>query len=247
MELSKMGFVAKEKQGANKLNRMLRNIDAHYSNERSTGNDGDKYEKGCSQLVSAHGIKSEFVAKQGRADLIVYLPDPETDKLRRYVIEIKTGSGIVAMLEPECSQRSIKDFTEDDVLKGVDLVIYHPEPKNLTSVDELMDTSCVMTREAFIQMVCEAGGTRKAGFTTCFTVQVNNTALVKKNRELPGREYYNKKTGKVEITKRGCPRWTDCICLQSQYLESRAYMIRTGIKAGRIENLRKWLERNGRA
>ena len=245
MDISTFEFLAKNKQSQRKLDELKAAAYAKYANA-GTGSAGSQFEIAVVQVASASGIKSEFVKAAGKVDLIVYLPGTD-GRRHRIQIEIKSGSGIVAQLEPELGTRSIADFTEDVILPTADLVIYAAKPDEFETLDDLLDNSAVFTRREFIDMVSAAGGKRKSGFETCFSVQCNNTALVKKNQDLPGREIVDKKTGEKKITKRGCPRWTDCIVMQTSYLDARADAVDLGLATGEMVSLRTWLEDNGRA
>lgn len=244
MDISKFEFMAKAKQNQTRLNELMALAYAKYAHA-GTGSEGDQFEKAVEQVASAGGVRTEHIKAAGKVDLIVYLSNADGKK-RRVQIEIKSGSGIVAQLPAELGLRSIADFTEDVILPKADLVIYAARPGKFESLDDLLDSTVVLTRRAFIDMVSSAGGKRKSGFETCFTVQCNNSALVAKNAELPGREIIDKKTGEKKITKRGCPRWTDCIVMQTAYLDSRAEAVEQGLATGEMTSLRTWLEDNGR-
>ena len=245
MNISTFEFVAKAKQSQTKLNNTMAKAYAKYAHA-GTGSEGDQFEIAVAQVASACGVKTEFVKAAGKVDLLVYLPGADGQK-HLVRIEIKSGSGIVAQLPAELGTRSIADFDESWILPGADLVIYAAKPGEFETLDDLLDNSVVMGRSEFITMVSNAGGKRKSGFTTCFTVQCNNTALVKKNAALPGREIVDKKTGEKKITKRGCPRWTDCIVMQTSYLDARAEAVELGLATGEMMSLRTWLEEIGRA
>lgn len=245
MDIRSFEFVAKAHQSQSKLEELMAKAYARYWNA-GTGSSGDQFEIAVAQLASACGIKTEFVKAAGKVDLLVYLPGADGKK-HLIRIEIKSGSGIVATLPAELGTRSIADFDESWILPGADLVIYAAKPAEFGTLDDLLDSTVVLTRSEFIEMVSSAGGKRKSGFETCFSVQCNSTALVKKNAALPGREIVDKKTGEKKITKRGCPRWTDCIVMQTSYLDARAEAVELGLATGEMISLRSWLEDNGRA
>ena len=244
MDIRTFNFDPKPRQSSIRLQSLLAKAFEKYAGA-GTGVNGDYFELAVTQLASAGGIRTERIKAAGKVDIVVYLPGADGKK-RRVRIEVKSGSGIVTTLSPELSTRSIADFDPSVILPLADLVIYAAKPGEFTCLDDLLDNTAVLTREEFIAMVCSAGGKRKSGFETCFTVQCNNTALVKKNQELPGREIIDKKTGEKKITKRGCPRWTDCIVMQTSYLEARADAIDTGLATGEMLSFRSWLEENGR-
>lgn len=245
MDIRSFEFTAKAKQSQAKLDQLMAKVYEKYANA-GTGSDGDQFEKAVEQLISASGVKSENIQGSGKVDRIVYLAGSDGKK-HRFNVEIKSGSGIVAQLEPELGTRSIADFTEDVILPSADLVIYAAKPGKFTSLDDLLDSTAVLVRSEFIQMVSTNCGKRKSGFESGFSVQCNNSALVEKNRSLPGREIVDKKTGEKKITKRGCPRYTDCIVMQTSYLDARADAIDLGLAMGEMISLRTWLEDNGRA
>lgn len=245
MDIRTFEFAAKAKQSRAFLYRTMELVYETYAHA-GTGSEGYQFEKAVEQLVSASGVKTEKIAAPGKVDRIVYLPGADGKK-HRYNMEIKSGSGIVANLPAEKGLRSIADFTEDVILPGVDLVVYAAKPGEFECLDDLLDNSAVLSREAFIAMVSTNCGKRKSGFESGFSVQCNNSALVEKNRALPGREIIDKKTGEKKITKRGCERWTDCIVMQTSYLEARAEGVELGLATGEYISLRTWLEDNGRA
>lgn len=245
MDIRSFEFVAKAKQSQSRLEALMAKAYDKYVNA-GTGSNGDMFEIAVVQVASACGIKTECVKAAGKVDLLVYLPGADGKK-HLFRIEIKSGSGIVAQLAPEKGLRSIADFTEDVIMPGADLVIYAAKPGEFTCLDDLLDNTAVLTRREFIDMVSTNCGKRKSGFESGFSVQCNNSALIEKNRELPGREIIDKKTGEKKITKRGCERWTDCIVMQTSYLDARADAIDLGLATGEYISLRTWLEDNGRA
>lgn len=272
MDIRSFEFRAKAHQSQTKLNDLMVKAYEKYANA-GTGSDGDHFEIAVGQLASACGIKTEYIKAPGRVDLIVYLVGADGKK-HRYCIEIKSGSGIVAQLKPRLGLRNISEFTEDVILPGVDLVIYAAKPGKFGTLDDLLDSTVVLTRREFIDMVSSAGGKRKSGFETCFSVQCNNETLVKKNAELTGSveiwdeagnkvlgpdglpvlvptirktKTPDKETGEYKETRRGCPRWTDCIVMQTSYLDARAEAVELGLATGDYISLRTWLEDNGRA
>lgn len=252
MNISTFEFVAKAKQSQHKLDEIMAKVYSKYMNA-GTGSDGYQFEKAVEQEISACGVKNEYIQAAGKVDRIVYIAG-EDGKKHRVRIEIKSGSGIVATLAPELGLRSIADFTEDAVLPGVDLVIYAAKPGEFECLDDLLDNSVVMTRVEFITMVSENCGKRKSGFESGFSVQCNNSALVDKNKALPARPVLDRKgnpvldeDGNVKMTRRGCERWTDCITMQTSYLDSRAAAVDLGLATGEMTSLRTWLEDNGRA
>lgn len=245
MNISSFEFVAKAKQSQTRLEALMAKAYEKYANA-GTGSDGDQFEIAVVQVASACGIKTEFVKAAGKVDLLVYLPGADGKKhLLR--IEIKSGSGIVAQLPAQLGTRSIADFDESWIYPNADLVIYAAKPGEFETLDDLLDNTAVLTRREFIDMVSTNCGKRKSGFESGFSVQCNNSALIEKNKALPGREIVDKKTGEKKITKRGCPRWTDCIVMQTSYLDSRAGAIDLGLATGDYISLRTWLEDNGRA
>lgn len=264
MDISTFSFIAKAKQSQTALEALMAQA-AEKFQKAGTGGNGDQFEIAIKQLASAGGVKIASVTASGRVDLVVFLPDPMTGKKRRYRIEIKSGSGIVAQLAPELGLRNISEYSEADILPGADLVIYAAKPGEFETLDDLLDGTAVLTRAEFIAMVSSAGGKRKSGFETCFSVQCNNSALVAKNKTLPARveimdkatgkkvkvpttrEITDQKTGEKKTTRRGCPRWTDCIVMQTAYLDARAEAVELGLAMGDMVSLRTWLEDNGRA
>lgn len=244
MDIRKFDFDPKPRQSSIRLQSLLAKAFEKYASA-GTGANGDFFELAVTQLASAGGIRTERIKSAGKVDIIVYLPDADGKK-RRVRIEVKSGSGIVAQLAPELSKRSIADFDPSVILPNADLVIYAARPGDFWTLDELLDNTAVLTRSEFIEMACKAGGKRKSGFETCFSVQCNNSTLVKKNQQLPGRVIVDKKTGEKKITKRGCERWTDCIVLQTAYLDARADAIDMGLATGEMTSFRTWLEENGR-
>lgn len=270
MNISTFSFVAKAKQSQTKLDELMAKAYAKYAHA-GTGSDGDQFEIAVAQVASACGVKTEFVKASGKVDLLVYLPGEDGQK-HLIRIEIKSGSGIVAQLTPRLGLRSIDEFDESVILPKADMVIYAAKPGEFETLDDLLDNSVVMDRSEFITMVSNAGGKRKSGFTTCFSVQCNNTALAAKNKALAGlTEIYDengdkvlgadgkpvlvptvriikdKKTGEEKETRRGCPRWTDCIVMQTSYLDARAEAVDLGLATGEMMSLRTWLEEIGRA
>lgn len=270
MDIRSFEFVAKAHQSQTKLEELMAKAYARYWNA-GTGSAGDQFEIAVAQLASACGIKTEFVKAAGKVDLLVYLPGADGKK-HLIRIEIKSGSGIVAQLKPRLGFRSISEYDESVIMQGADLVIYAAKPSEFETLDDLLDSTVVLTRSEFIEMVSNAGGKRKSGFETCFSVQCNNSALVEKNRSLPAmvkvtdesgaivkgadgkdawfetsRKIKDKKTGEEKETRRGCPRWTDCIVMQTSYLDARAEAVELGLATGEMISLRSWLEDNGRA
>lgn len=270
MNISTFEFVAKAKQSQHKLDEIMAKVYNKYMNA-GTGSDGYQFEKAVEQEISACGVKNEYVQSAGKIDRIVYLPGDDGKK-RRVRIEIKSGSGIVAQLKPRLGFRTIADFTESCIMPSADLVIYAAKPGDFTCLDDLLDNSAVLTRTEFITMVSENCGKRKSGFESGFSVQCNNSTLADKNRALPAmvtvtdengetvlgtdgkpalfeteRKITDKKTGEEKTTRRGCPRWTDCIVMQTTYLDSRAAAVDLGLATGEYTSLRTWLEDNGRA
>lgn len=263
MNIGSFDWIAKAKQSQTRLEAIMAQAAEKFSNA-GTGSDGDQFEIAVRQLVAHRGVNRAEVQSAGKVDQIAYMAGTDGKK-HRSRIEIKSGSGIVAQLEPELGLRSISDFSEADILPDVDLVIYAAKPAEFETLDDLLDGTAVLARIEFIKMVEGAGGKRKSGFETCFSVQCNSTALVKRNKELPAvveivdrttgskvkvpttREIVDKKTGETKITRRGCPRWTDCIVMQTSYVDSRAEAVELGLAMGEMVSLRTWLEDNGRA
>ena len=271
MDIRSFEFIAKAKQSQTTLEAVMAQAWEKFHNA-GTGSDGDQFEIAVKQVASAGGVKIASVTASGKVDLIVFLEDPLTGAKRRHRIEIKSGSGIVATLAPRLGFRNISEYSEADILPDADLVVYAAKPGEFETLDDLLDGTAVLPRSEFIDMVSNAGGKKKSGFETCFTVQCNNTALVKKNRNLPAmveiydedgsvvrgsdgcpvrvptsREVKDKKTGEMKTTRRGCPRWTDCIVMQTSYLDARAEAVELGLAMGDMTSLRTWLEDNGRA
>lgn len=273
MDIRSFEFAVKAKQSRTALEAVMAQAWEKFQNA-GTGSDGDQFEIAVKQVASAGGVKIASVTASGKVDLIVFLADPLTGKKRRYRIEIKSGSGIVATLKPRLGLRNISEYSEADILPGADLVVYAAKPGEFETLDDLLDGTVVLTRAEFIAMVSGAGGKKKSGFETCFTVQCNNTALVEKNKQLTGKTEIwdeagkkvldengdpvlldtirqtkkpDKETGEIKWTRRGCPRWTDCIVMQTSYLDARAEAVELGLAMGEMVSLRTWLEDNGRA
>lgn len=251
MDISKFEFIAKAKQSQSQLNELMAKAYAKYAHA-GTGSEGDQFEKAVEQVASAGGVRTEHIKASGKVDLIVYLPGADGKK-RRVQIEIKSGSGIVAQLPAELGLRSIADFSEDVIMPKADLVIYAARPGKFECLDDLLDSTVVLTRVEFIRMVSENCGKRSSGFTSGFSVQCNNSSLVAKNKELKGRPMMDKhgnpvldEKGEVKMTRRGCERWTDCIVMQTAYLDNRAEAVEQGLATGEMTSLRTWLEDNGR-
>ena len=264
MNIGSFDWIAKAKQSQTRLEAIMAQAGAKFSNAASTGSAGAQFEIAVRQLVAHRGVNSASVQAAGKIDQIVFMAGTDGNK-HRIRIEIKSGSGIVAQLAPELGLRSISDFSEADILPDVDMVIYAAKPAEFETLDDLLDGTAVLARREFIDMVNSAGGKKKSGFETCFSVQCNNSALVAKNKELPAaveivdkatgkkvkvpttREIVDKKTGETKTTRRGCPRWTDCIVMQTSYLDARAEAVELGLAMGDMVSLRTWLEDNGRA
>lgn len=271
--MNKMNLMAKPGQSQAKLDALMDLIfDEIYSGKPSevtgkvsTGYEGCRYEKTVEQLVSAKGIRCELVTASGKVDLIIYIPNPLTGKKQRVRIEIKTGTGIVAMLPTELGMRSINDYGPADLLPGADLVIYAARASEFEDIDDLLDESIVMKPIEWAEFMIANSGKRAKGFGTAFKLAVNGRKLAELNRNLPpmvevkdpttgemvmmatSRECIDRKTGETKVTRRGCPRYTNCIVIQESYKEQIAEAIEANLETRQVKTLGEWLEEIGRA
>ena len=129
-------------------------------------------------------------------------------------LEVKTGNGILGYTRTET--------ISPDYCKLAKYVAYCAKPQELSSVDDVLDYTLLLTREEFIDFVGTCGLKRKAGnFASGCKLGVNSKELRERNKELP----------------RGA-KLHDCIMLQPAYLEARW----TASVNGEYTTLRTFLE-----
>ena len=183
---------------------------------------GSRYELCVRHMATVKGLNAAIVRGKNTVDLVIRV---KQDGVTRTIkCEIKSGTGICAETGAKFNDH-ISNYGPDVVYPKADLVIFAPGAANMESLDELMYESLVMTPQRFVQFAIENSGKRKHGFETAFKLAVDNKALRDKNAAIPARELVDEKTGEKKLTKRGVPRWTDCIVLQESYNEQLRYAV----------------------
>lgn len=140
----------------------------------------------------------------------------------RYAGEIKTGDGI-------CAAYGVNELEADDVLPGKHLIVYCTEPQELSTVDDLLDNTVVVTRDEFLQVVLTAGQKRKPNWRSGLKPGVNSKALREANK---ARRAIDKKA----------PIQYDCYTMQPTYRKARWELC----QSGELTSLRTFLEEIGR-
>lgn len=248
--MEKFYLNAKAGQSQEKLDQRVDAIWNKYS--KGTGSTGCQMELIVRHLMSAKGITTEVVQAAGKADLIVFLPNAN-GKMKRFVIEIKTGTGIVAEV-PAMLEDSMTNHSPAEVYPKADLVVYAARATEFIDIDDVLDETLVLPTLEWVQFMIDNSGVRKHGFETAFKLGVNNKALRDKNDAVPARQVVDKKgnlvfndDGSPKMTKRGLPRYTDCIVIQEAYQAQVAQAIIDNMETHEYETLGDWLERMGRA
>lgn len=187
----------------------------------STGYLGKYYEPIVRHLLTAHGLTArDFHARENGSnqhdieDGVLFLNG------KRIKYEVKTGDGIIGWIAPTEEPA----WSEDDILPGIDFVIYTCEVKQLTCEDDVLDNSVVLTRTEFLQFISTEGPKRSQTVRTATKAATNDQHL----REL--NDKFNEK-------------WRDCIIMQSAYRKAR----QAACESGNYCSLRSFLQENGRA
>lgn len=131
-------------------------------------------------------------------------------------MEIKTGNGIVGYTRTET--------IDQHYCKLDKYVAYCPAPKTCATLDDVLDTTLVFTRDEFIAFVGTVGLKRKAGnFSSGCKLAVNSKALREENklRKLRGEKPLH-----------------DCIALNPAYQEARI----RAMESGEYMTLRSFLQ-----
>ena len=241
----------------------LKSIREHVAEELKNIQDTGALEQLRVRVLGKKGELTAILRGMGK------LPAEERPKMGQIVNETreKLEAAIdqaAAALRAKEKELRLRRETIDVTMPGRTRTAGSLHPMNIV-LDDLLDGTVLLTRTEFIAMVSSAGGKKSSGFQTCFSVQCNNSALVAKNKELPAvveivdkttgrkvkvpttREIVDKKTGETKTTRRGCPRWTDCIVMQTSYVDARAEAVELGLAMGEMLSFRTWLEDNGRA
>lgn len=131
-------------------------------------------------------------------------------------VEVKTGNGIIGYTRTET--------IDERYCKLDQYVAYCPTPKTCATLDDVLDTTLVFTRDEFIAFVGTVGLKRKAGnFSSGCKLAVNSKALREENklRKLRGEKPLH-----------------DCIALNPAYQEARI----RAMESGEYMTLRSFLQ-----
>ena len=201
----------------------------------STGVYAKDYEPNVRHQLAKHGLtERDFHARTNGSnshyveDGVIFINGVRL----RY--EVKTGDGIVGYIKPTRNP----EFDENDILPGIDLVIYACEVKEMQDEDDILDNSVVLTRSEFLTFLAVNGPKRSRTVATATKFGTNDKFWRDKNRA------YNEFVKNHPYTELPfLPPWKDCIVLQPTYRDAR----QKACLSGDYTSLRTFLEENGRA
>lgn len=187
--------------------------------KRSTGVYAKDFEPNVRHLLTKHGLtRNDFHCRTNGSNTHYIEDGVIFVNGQRLRYEVKTGDGIIGYIEPS----EDPEWNEDDILPGVDLVIYACEVKEMTCEDDILDNTIVLMRNGFLTFIATEGPKNKKTVRTATKFGTNDKFW----RE------QNKKGG----------HWRDCIVLQPTYRRAR----QIACLSGEYTSLRTFLEENDR-
>ena len=228
MLLEKIRLEAKRRgMTQSKLDEVVCNAIVRYEKEvkkGSTSTDAKQFEFIVRHLINSHGVsESDFRARpQEKVDCIAMVGG------KRLNIETKTGQGPIAYID-ETESGTDRESYKEEVFANTDFIVYHYNATSISCLDDLLDDSIVITRNEFLNIVCDLPK-RKKCFTSATQYGVNNKSLRVRNDEI--------------FRETGIRRaYVDCIMIQIAYMAG----MESACKSGEYTSLRTFLSDIGKA